>query len=231
MYTLKEKQVGRFNVKIHTDDCYRDWEDVLCDEPVMVLAKGRYGRFDVLFDNSKQVPSGDAIYFSLEDGDLEELLASVYGLDWEVLEDGRVKVDAYTLWDRPRYFKTLESATRRVLEDDSGLDLSDLRFERFSTQDAEVLLVWSQSELDRYAGTKDAKAPIETVRAFLDGDVYGFTVEDGDGDVLDSCWGFIGDWTYCMAEGEDVARYLEGEASKTDARRLETSRPDLYVLA
>lgn len=216
MYTLEEKKVGRFTVKLHPDDCYRDWEDVLCDAPVMILGKSRF-RTDVLFDNVRQVPSGEDIYFTLEDG------------DWEVLEDGRVRVDAYTLWNRPRYFKTLESAARRVLEDDSGLDLRDLRLERFSTQDGEVLAVWSQKELDRYAGTKDAMFPREAVRSYLDGEVYGWTVEDADGDVLDSCWGYVGDASYCMAEGEDVARGLEDAAQAEDAKELETFRPDLYA--
>lgn len=231
MYTLETAEVGRFTVKLHLDDIFNSWEDVLCDEPVMVLTKGRYGRFDVLFDNSKQVPSGDAIYFAMEDSDWEEMLSSVYGLDWEVLEDGRVKVDAYTLWDRPRYFKTLESATRRVLQDDSGLDVADYRLERFSTRDAEVLLVWSQSELDRYAGTKNAKAPLETVRAYLDGEVYGWTVEDADGNDIESCWGYIGDARDVLSEGESVARLLEADAQAEDVKILEASRADLYAYA
>lgn len=228
MYTLETKQVGRFTVKLHPDDVFNSWEDVLCDEPVMILGKSRF-RTDVLFDGSKQVPSGTDIYFTLEDSDWEEVLSSVYGLDWEVLEDGRVYVNAYTLWDRPRYFKTLESAARRVLEDDSGLDLRDLRFERFSTEDGEVLAIWSQKELDRYAGTKDATFPRETVRAYLDGEVYGWTVEDADGDVLESCFGYIGDASYPLSEAEDVARGLEADALKQDAKTLEASRADLYA--
>jgi hypothetical protein len=228
MYTLEEKRVGRFTVKLHSDEVFNTWEDVLCDEPVMILGKSRF-RTEVLFDGSKQVPSGTDIYFTLEDSDWEESLSSVYGLDWEVLEDGRVYVDAYTLWDRPRYFKTLESAAKRVLEDDSGLDLRDLRFERFGTQDGEVLAIWSQTELDRYAGTKDAKFARETVRAYLDGEVYGWTVEDADGDVLDSCWGYIGDARDVFSEGEDVARGLEDAAQAEDANTLEASRADLYA--
>lgn len=228
MYTLEEKQIGRFTAKLHADQVFNSWEDVLCDEPVMILGKSRF-RTDVLFDNAKQVPSGEDIYFTLEDGDWEEVLRSVSGLDWEVLEDGRVRVDAYTLWDRPRYFKTLESAARRVLEDDSGLDLRDLRFERFSTRDGEVLAIWSQEELDRYAGTKDATFPRETIRSYLDGDIYGWTVENADGDVLDSCWGYVGDASYPLSEAEDVARGLEDAALAEDARALETFRPDLYA--
>lgn len=226
MYTLEEKSVGRFTVKLHPDEVFNSWEDVLCDAPVMAVVRGRWNRFDVQHDGTKRVPSGDSIYFQIEDADWEEVLASVYGLDWDVLEGGRVRVD-WTGWDRPRTFKTLESATKRVLEDDSGIDVQDLRFERLSTLDSDVLLVWSQSELDAYAGTKDAKAPVETVRAYLDGEVYGWTVEDADGDVLDSCWGYIGDASYPLSEAEDLARGLEDAAQAEDAKTLEASRPDL----
>jgi hypothetical protein len=37
------------------------------------------------------------------------------------------------------------------------------------------------------------------------GEVYGYEVTDADGDVLDSCWGFIGDAKYCLEQGVDVA--------------------------
>jgi hypothetical protein len=244
MYTLEEKTVGRFTVKLYPDDVFNSWEDVLCDQPIMVIVRGRWNRFDVQHDGTKRVPSGDAIYFQIEDSDWEEVLASVYGLDWDVLEDGRVRVD-WTGWGRPRTFKTLKSAAKRVLEDDSGIDIQDLRFERLSTldadvlliwsqselstRDADVLLVWSQSELDAYAGTKGANAPVETVRSYLDGEVYGWTVEDADGDILDSCWGYIGDASYPLSEAEAEARRFEADASTQDAQVLEASRLDLYA--
>jgi hypothetical protein len=229
MYTLEEKTVGRFNVKIYADDFYRDWEDVLCDEPVMILVRDRF-RTSVLFDGTKDVTEYIADVLRLaEDAYSWADVLDEMGADWNWTSGGRLRVDSSSL-KSVRYFKDAESAVRSIFRADYGKELTDFRLERFGTRDAEVYMVWNQQELDRYAGMKDAKAPIETIRAFLDGDVYGFTVEDADGDVLDSCWGFIGDWTYCMAEGEDVARYLEGEESKTDARRLEASRPDLYAM-
>ena len=230
MHTLEEKQVGRFDVKVHLDDCYMDWGDVLCDEPVMILAKGRHGTH-VQHDGTKDVTESiaDVLRVAEEAYSWTDVLDAM-DADWTWTDGGTLKVDSSSL-PRVRYFKDAERAVRSIFRADYGKEFSDFRLERFSTRDAEVYVVWSQSELDRYAGTKDASAPIETIKAFLDGDVYGFTVEDSDGDVLESCWGFIGDWTYCMAEGEAVARYLEGEASETDARRLEESRPDLYVYA
>lgn len=40
------------------------------------------------------------------------------------------------------------------------------------------------------------------------GEVYGYVVEDADGENLDSCWGFIGDTDYCLKEGVAVAESI-----------------------
>ena len=39
---------------------------------------------------------------------------------------------------------------------------------------------------------KQLKQEVKTYSQYLEGDVYGFQIKDGDGEVLDSCWGFIG---------------------------------------
>lgn len=226
-YTVEKKQVGRFEVVLWHDE-YMNWQDVLCDEPILVFSKYRGGTH-VLFDNSKTVSQDFDVLSCVEDGDWMEAIWQVDGLaDVETLEDGRVRVDS-EWFKRPRYFKTLESAAKRTVLESCGLDLEDVQVQRFSTQDAEVYMAWSKSELDKYAGIKDAKAPLETVRYFLDGDVYGFTIEDADGDVLDSCGGYIGDWQDVMAEAEAEAGHFEADALKQDAEVLEASRADLYA--
>ena len=228
MYTLEEKQIGRFTVKLHPDDSFRSWEDVLCDEPVMILVRDRF-RTSVLCDGTKDVTESVA--------DVLRLAEDVYSwtdvldemdADWKWTDGGRLRVDSSSL-KSVRYFKDAETAVRSIFRADYGKELTDFRLERFSTRDAEVYMIWCQPELDRYAGTKDACAPSETVRAYLDGEVYGWTVEDADGDVLDSCWGYIGDSSYCMEEAEDVARGLEEAAQADAARTLEASRADLYA--
>lgn len=47
-------------------------------------------------------------------------------------------------------------------------------------------------------------AEVEEYDSYLRGEVYGYTVHPcGDpDDVLDSCWGFLGDEDYCMTEGK-----------------------------
>ena len=39
---------------------------------------------------------------------------------------------------------------------------------------------------------KYAEGMVETWNQYLEGDVWGYTIEDGDGDHIDSCWGFYG---------------------------------------
>lgn len=56
---------------------------------------------------------------------------------------------------------------------------------------------------------------IETYNDYLTGNVYGYQVEDYSGEVLDSCWGFFGDYEYCLGEARRSADYL---AQERDAR-------------
>lgn len=49
------------------------------------------------------------------------------------------------------------------------------------------------------------KAEVKEYSAWANGEVYGFIVEDSDGETVDSCWGFIGDSEYAMEAGIDAA--------------------------
>jgi hypothetical protein len=66
------------------------------------------------------------------------------------------------------------------------------------------------------------KAEIEEYGQYVNGECYGFIVEDEDGKELDSCWGFIGDYVHEAAK--DSANYLAAERTRkadelTDAQR------------
>lgn len=63
-----------------------------------------------------------------------------------------------------------------------------------------------QAKLEAYLD-----ATVEEYSSYLQGEVYGYEIteidydEDGEeveGEVIDSCWGFIGDITYCKSEAE-----------------------------
>lgn len=49
---------------------------------------------------------------------------------------------------------------------------------------------------------------IETLDQYITGDVYGYVVEDPQGEETDSCWGFYGEVEYCLEAGIDVANSM-----------------------
>lgn len=87
---------------------------------------------------------------------------------------------------------------------------------------------------------KSAQATCETYTDWANGNIYGFVVEDEDGEELDACWGFIGDSDgYVLAEGRDILTYHVNKKREADAAALieentriaaalEASRPDMY---
>jgi hypothetical protein len=57
------------------------------------------------------------------------------------------------------------------------------------------------------------RCEVETYNQFLQGEVYGYTVEDSNGNHLDSCWGFYG-LTYCEEQAREAAEYCVKEQTK-----------------
>ena len=53
---------------------------------------------------------------------------------------------------------------------------------------------------------KHLEGELETYDAYLTGQVFGYVVEDEDGNHLDSCWGFYED-DYCKKEATDMAEF------------------------
>ena len=64
--------------------------------------------------------------------------------------------------------------------------------------------------------TKKAKERLNNILAgevgeydnYLTGDVYGYRVEDEEGNTIESGWGFNGDQEYCFKEGVSTAEWL-----------------------
>jgi hypothetical protein len=52
------------------------------------------------------------------------------------------------------------------------------------------------------------RAEIETLDQYITGMVYGYRVQDSEGEELASCWGFYGDSADCLAEGLSEARAI-----------------------
>lgn len=55
------------------------------------------------------------------------------------------------------------------------------------------------------------KGEVASVDDCLTGNVWGFEVFDSTGDLVDSCWGFVGDSKYCLEEGLSSVEYYEGQ--------------------
>lgn len=51
-----------------------------------------------------------------------------------------------------------------------------------------------------------AEALVEEWQSYCNGSVYGYVVEDENGEEIDSCWGYIGDDIYCEECGIEAAK-------------------------
>lgn len=49
---------------------------------------------------------------------------------------------------------------------------------------------------------------VEEYDNYLTGQVYGYIIEDENDEKLDSCWGFLGDYKYCLSEAKSVVDFL-----------------------
>lgn len=55
---------------------------------------------------------------------------------------------------------------------------------------------------------------IKTLDDWLRGNVWGYVIEDSQGEHVDSCWGFIGESEDCFEDGKSVLAWLVGQSKK-----------------
>lgn len=77
----------------------------------------------------------------------------------------------------------------------------------FITHD-EILREWTS---DQEKAEACLRAEVETYDQYLTGQVYGYVVEDDDGNHLDSCYGFFGEEEYCVGEAKASAEHISGK--------------------
>lgn len=58
--------------------------------------------------------------------------------------------------------------------------------------------------VDEATAVRCMEAEIETYGQYINGEVYGYVIEDEDGDNVGSCWGFYG-LDYCISQANDEA--------------------------
>jgi hypothetical protein len=224
--------------KVVVDDEYRPISDHLFS-PMAVISFERYGRSSVLYDAMDECPSADTIR-ALDQGKRADILAGLCAENnFELVKTAKrfgVQNECYPDEFR-RFYKSEESRYFGILK---HLGLWDLRVKLMRTNDSSrIYCVWREAEFTAYAGNVCDDADCSIVQSILDGEVYGYILSTLDDDHAESCWGFIGDYKYCLEVGQEVCddlamkraelNKLEKEMAATSfARSLETSRPDLY---
>jgi hypothetical protein len=229
--------IGRYTVSIYCDNDRR-LSDAVNDEPVMIFSRDR-GRDWQVLDNSKRNFPPFATLRAIESGDINDVLSELCDCrynDWGATENGRVFAE-HSDWTNARnqngrrYFRTKESAAAALFQAEHGRALADLKVEQFGDYRDTFYLCFWQSELDDYAGVKNAKPCLADCQSIVDGEVYGFVIGDDEDDHIDSCWGFIGEEIYCLDEARAIARAMESEAAELDAQAMAqdiaAARPDL----
>jgi len=58
---------------------------------------------------------------------------------------------------------------------------------------------------------KVMQGEIETYDQYLRGDIYGYIIDGPDEENIDSCWGFYGDYDYCITEAKSMIDYIVKE--------------------
>lgn len=64
------------------------------------------------------------------------------------------------------------------------------------------------------------EAEVEEYDQYLTGDVWGYVVENADGEHLDSCWGYFGS-DYAKQEAREIGLYWQGRESARIAKEIE----------
>jgi len=76
--------------------------------------------------------------------------------------------------------------------------------------------------VQKRAGFRNIRTAAESLisewNSYLAGEVYGYVVEDSDGEHVDSCWGFVGDIKYCIGEAKQAAEYEAKHRAAEDTK-------------
>ena len=103
---------------------------------------------------------------------------------------------------------TISSSGRRAGWD--SFDSGQLGFVYVSHED----IIKEYGSLDLERAEKCLRGEVETYDDYLTGQVYGYIIEDENDEELDSCWGFLGDYKYCLDEAESAADYWAEQKEK-----------------
>ena len=87
---------------------------------------------------------------------------------------------------------------------------------------------WSCKRINkktRAHGVENLRGEVEAYDQFLTGDVWGYEIEDEDGEHLDSCWGFFGH-DYAKGEAMEQFEYYVKKAEAVEAHTESAEHTD-----
>jgi hypothetical protein len=106
------------------------------------------------------------------------------------------------------------------LMDHSGISISTSDFgDRWDSGKIGFVLMSKKNAYETYMTKRITKsirekceklidASVETYNQFIGGEVYGYVIEDSNGNELESCWGFIDDINYVEKEATERAKAI-----------------------
>jgi hypothetical protein len=109
-------------------------------------------------------------------------------------------------WEKTHYVYKLYALIHSGVHLSIGSNLKQYYMGFDSGQIGFLLVTRDESEIpypESYA-----KGMVEEWNQYLSGDVWGYTIEDGEEHNVDSCWGFYG-FDYCKKEAVDIAQRLQ----------------------
>ena len=81
---------------------------------------------------------------------------------------------------------------------------------------ADVRKEWNKQRISKQLENRvydNLRAEVNEYDQFLRGDVWGYTITDRHGDIVDSCWGFYG-YDYCEQEAQAQMKYFQQQEDK-----------------
>lgn len=79
------------------------------------------------------------------------------------------------------------------------------------------VLIFKRGEFGE--NNRGLKGFVESWSQWLNGEIYGYVIEDSEGVEVDSCWGFIGH-EHCETEAKEQLKYFKSEAHKARLNKV-----------
>lgn len=203
-----------FTVRIYPDDTPSNPREEWDNAGKMVCWHRRYNLGDPGLGYAKK--RGEGVTFP-RPSDFQDWLEEVKGTKEEPFV-------ILPLWLYDHSGITIYVGNGPMALDAAGWDSGQVGFIYVSTAMAEK--EWPLNEGETEQQRRDRiisylKAEVTTYDQFLTGQVYGYVVEDSQGEQLDSCWGHYG-MDYCIQEAKEAAEYQAKQVDAARERDMET---------